>query len=181
LSLHKIEIEVAGERRVIYEPQTDPDCNQDAYHASEAQNLLALGTRNTGKSYMMRWDAYGRCLRWAGYKVLFLRRKLTDLRKSHLQFVDAECRLFGARYRQTTFDVTFGNGSFIQFSHCETDADINNYLSSQWDLIVFDELSTFTLEQFLKICAAARTVVGKPYRALVRAGSNPLGPGADWM
>lgn len=166
-----------GETVVLYEPQE----HQKLGHESDTSNLLALGTRDTGKSVWLRWDAIIRCLMFPGFKALILRRKLTDLRKSHLLFIGAEMKALGGKYRETTMDCIFPNGSVLQFSHCESDADINNYLSSEWDYIGFDELVTFSLDQFLRICAAARTVVGKPYKALVRGCSNTLGPGADWM
>lgn len=166
-----------GREMALYTPQD----HQTPWHESVVPNLLALGTRGTGKSTQLRWDALIRCQIFPNFRVLLIRRKLTDLRKSHLIFIRAEADAIGANYRETTMDVKFENGSFIQFSHCESDKDVENYLSSQWDYIGFDELSTFTLEQFLKISAAARTLTTNPYRALVRACSNPLGPGAAWM
>jgi phage terminase large subunit len=161
-----------------------PMPHQKPYHRCDTPNLLALGTRDTGKSTMMRRDAIIRCMKWAGFKVLILRRKMTDLRKSHLQHIDPEMKMLGrdiGYYRETTHDVKFANGSFIQFSHCEHLKDVTDYLSSEWDLIVFDEVSTFTLEMFLTISAAARSPEQAPYHALVRCGSNPLGIGAMWM
>ncbi len=167
----------AGEEVVLYEPQS----HQQPFHLSDVPNLLALGTRGTGKSHTLRWDIIIRCLVFPGFQALLIRRKLTDLRKSHLKFIRAEAEAVGAVYRETTMDVKFPNGSFIQFSHCESDKDLDNYLSSQWDYIGLDELSTFTLEQFLKISAATRTLTVSPFKSLVRACSNPLGPGAAWM
>jgi hypothetical protein len=179
---NRVEIERPGQNTlVLYEPQD----HQLLFHESDAPNLLALGTRGTGKSTTLRWDAIIRCMMFPGFKALIIRRKLTDLRKSHLMFIGAEAKLLGANYRQTTMDVIFHHpgaaDSVLQFSHCESDADIDNYLSSEWDYIGFDELPTFTLEQFLKICAAARSVLTKPFKALIRACGNPLGPGAQWM
>lgn len=171
-----------GAKVVLYEPIDDPRCNQQAFHASDVPNLLALGTRGTGKSTMLRWDVIIRCLMFPGFKALILRRKVTDLRKSHLRFIDLEMKMLGqGHYRDNSHDVLFDNGSFIQFSHCENMKDVNDYLSSEWDYIGFDELSTFTLEMFLLISAAARVPKTKPYKALVRACSNPVGIGAGWM
>lgn len=161
-----------------------PQLHQLPYHDSDSPNLLALGTRDTGKSYMARHDAIIRCMQYPGFKVLILRRTMPDLQKSHLRYIDAEMKLLGREvgyYRESTHDVKFANGSFIQFSQCEQMKDVANYLSSEWDLIFFDELSTFPLEMFLMICAACRSPEDAPYRALVRAGSNTLGIGAKWM
>jgi hypothetical protein len=161
-----------------------PQPHQRPYHASDCPNLLALGTRDTGKSTMMRKDAIIRCMQFPGFKALIIRRKMPDLRKSHLRFIGQEMTQLGREigyYRESTFDVMFANGSFIQFSHCEKMSDVENYLSSEWDLIVFDEVSTFPLQMFLTISAAARSADDAPWMALVRCGSNPLGLGAAWM
>lgn len=166
-----------GKMQVAYTPQM----HQMPFHASNAPNLLALGTRGTGKSKQLRWDAIVRCLAFPGFHALILRRTKPDLRKSHLHFIEAEMKALGGVFLWTTFEAKFPNGSLIQFSHCEKMADVLNYLSSEWDYIGFDELSTFTLDMFLQIGAAARSPEDKPYRALVRASSNPLGPGAQWM
>lgn len=161
-----------------------PQPHQIPYHLSDSPNLLALGTRDTGKSYMARHDAIIRCMKFPGFKALIVRRTIPDLQKSHLRFVDAEMRQLGADigyYRESTHDVKFTNGSFLQFGHCEQLKDVMNYTGSEWDYVFFDELSTFPLEMFLMISAACRTPEDAPYRALVRAGSNTLGIGAKWM
>ena len=170
----------SGESYSWYTPQP----HQRPYHESDAPNLLAWGTRGTGKSHQMRRDAVIRCMQCPNYKVLILRRKIPDLRKSHLQFIGLEMDQLGrgvGYYRETTFDVKFTNFAFIQFSHCEKLSDVANYLSSQWDLIIFDEVSTFSLEMFLTISAAARNTTDSLYKALVRCGSNTLGIGSEWM
>ena len=179
---NKVEIQFGdGQSVVLYEPQP----KQQLFHQSETPNLLALGTRNTGKSTQLRWCAFIRCMTYPGFKALLLRRKMTDLRKSHLNFVQMEVGLlnkaFPVKYRETTYDVRFGNNSLVQFGHCEDDRHLQDYLSSEWDYIGFDELVTFSLEQFLLISAAARSAATKPYKALVRACSNPFGSGAPWM
>lgn len=167
-----------GKEIIAYTPQV----YQVPFHESDATNLLALGTRNTGKSTQLRWDAIIRCLYFPNFKALIIRRKMPDLRKSHLQFIRAEADLLGATYRDNpNFDVHFENGSMIQFSHCESKGDITAYLSSEWDYIGFDELSTFPLDMFMMICASCRAPKTKPYKALKRACSNTLGIGSVWM
>jgi hypothetical protein len=170
-----------GEELVLYEPQNHEKNDQAAFHASNAPNLLALGTRGTGKSWQLRWDAIIRCLMFPNFRALILRRTVPDLRKSHLAFIEYEMKQLGGVYLSTTMEAKFPNGSVIQFSHCEKIADVFNYLGSEWGFIGFDELSTFTLEMFLQISAAARAKEDAPYKAVVRAGSNTLGIGSAWM
>lgn len=170
-----------NEPHVLYEPLDHKLCNQVAFHESNAANLLGLGTRGTGKSTMLRFDAIIRCLMFPGFRALILRRTIPELRKSQLATIEYEMKLLGGVFLHTTFEAKFPNGSVIQFSHCEKIADVLNYLSSEWGFIGFDELSTFTLEMFLQISAAARAKEGAPYKAIVRAGSNTLGIGSAWM
>jgi hypothetical protein len=155
--------------------------HQVLFHASTAPNVLALGTRGTGKSLMLRREAEMRCMMIPNFRALILRRTMPELRLSHLNDIAVEMEALGGEYLSTTSTAKFPNGSTLVFRHCETEADILNFLSSQYGFIGFDELSTFSLDQFLKISAAARAPVGAGYKAVVRAGSNPLGPGAEWM
>lgn len=174
---NKLVVEVDGKEHVVYEPQP----YQLPFHASKTPNLLALGTRGTGKSTQLRFDAILRCLMVPNFHGLIVRRTMPELRKSHLRFIGYEMRMLGGVFLNTTFVAKFPNGSTITFAHCETDADVMNFLSSEYGFIGFDELSTFSLEQFLQICAAARAPEGCGYDAVVRASSNPLGLGAEWM
>lgn len=172
----------AGETVLEYAPYD----YQEAYHASEAPNLLALGTRNTGKSLMLRRDAMLRCLLFPNFRALILRRTMPELRKSQLIDVEMEMKIlqdegYGDYISSPGPLARFTNGSRLFFAHCETEADILSYLSGQYGFIGFDELSTFSLDQFLQISSCARAPKSAPYKAVVRAGSNPLGPGADWM
>lgn len=167
-----------GQEVVAYEPQP----YQQPFHESNTLNLLALGTRNTGKSTELRWDAIIRCMMFPGFRALILRRKIPDLKKSHINFLMAECQLLGCQPINTPpYEMRFPNGSKIVFTHCENMKDVMDFLSSEWDYIGFDELSTFTLDMFLTISAACRSQPTKPYEALVRCCSNPLGIGAAWM
>jgi hypothetical protein len=163
----------------LYRP--DPKLHQPEFHASECPNLLALGPRGTGKSTQLRFDAHIRCLVIPGFRALILRRTMPELRESHLNYIEREMALLGGQFLKTTFTAQFPNGSSISFRHCETEADVFNFLSAQYGLIVFDELSTFSLQQYLMISAACRAPKNAGYQAVIRAGSNPLGEGADWM
>ena len=171
-----------GQETIIYEP--DVALHQPEFHASTVPNVLALGTRGTGKSLQLRMDAILRCLMVPNFHALILRRTMPELRRSHLVWIDYEMKMLSRHphpFLHTTNMAQFDNGSTITFGHCETPADVLNYLSTQYGFVGFDELSTFTLEQFLQISASARAPADAPYQSVVRAGSNPLGLGADWM
>lgn len=170
-------LDAEGKEVVLY----DPHPHQQKAHSCLAPNLLCLGTRGTGKSLWLRWDAIIRCLLIPNFKALIVRRTMPELRRSHLGIIPHEMKMLGGVFLSTINIAKFPNGSTLTFGHCESEADILNYLSSEYGFIGFDELSTFSLTQFSQISAAARAPLDAPYAAVVRAGSNPLGVGADWM
>ena len=139
------------------------------------------GGRGTGKSLAIRMDAHMRAMQFPGFKYLVLRRTMPELRKSHFGFIEVEMKKLGGFYHKTDNIAHYDNGSRGYFGHCETDADILNYLSAQFDAIYFDELSTFTLNMFLQISSSARSPEDAPYIAIVRGGTNPIGEGSGWV
>lgn len=151
------------------------------------------GGAGSGKSISIRFDAYMRALATPGFKALILRRSYPELQLSHLQHVPFDVKRLGLppdAYHKTEYTVRIKhpNGpdgkpqpdSIVVFGHVESDETIAKYLSSEWEAIYFDELCTFTLRQFLFLSSRARTKI-PGLRAIVRGGTNPIGPGASWV
>jgi hypothetical protein len=146
------------------------------------------GAKAVAKSYGLRWLLYRDCVRIPGLRCLLLRRTYGELESTHLLDMPGEAEMLapvGARYksgsREFSVDAT---GSLIRAGHCETDADIAKFLSTQWDRIVFDELVTFELTQFLPIMSCARSTKAEVMAeggAQVWAGTNPGGRGSAWV
>lgn len=171
-----------GKPTVMYTPserESDGVSKAREFHACTIPNVLLHGPRGTGKSTILRFDAHMRAMAHPGFTYLILRRTMPQLRKSHLNFIEGEMKKLGGRFNKTEnvayYPEVDGKVSKGFFSHCETEADVLNLLSSQFDLVIFDELTTFTLDMFLKISACARSTVESGLTALVRAGTNPLG------
>jgi phage terminase large subunit len=158
-----------------------------AEHTRRTTNTLFGGAKAVAKSYGLRWLAYNRCLRIPNLRVLLLRRTYGELEISHLLDMPLEAELLkpaGATYRSAAREMSFGNNALIRAGHCETDADVAKFLSSQWDIIIFDEIVTFSLQQFMAISSCARTA--KPQvitdgGAQIWAATNPGGRGARWV
>lgn len=126
-----------------------------------------------------------RCFSQPGYRALLLRRTYPELADTHIERVILEVAQFkalglGVEYGRTEYKLRFGNGSVLQFGHCEDDSTVSKYLSTEYDAIYFDEASTFEERHYLWISSRARST--KPgVVAIVRCGSNPGGIGALWL
>lgn len=152
---------------------------QVQFHGVTTPKFILEGERGTGKSHCLRWDCHLKALAYPGYKYLILRRTMPELRKSHLLFINREMEKLGGHFLKTTVEAHYGNGSIGLFGHCETEADINKYLSAEFFQIVFDEIVTFDWEMITKISASCRVPEGSGLTAFIRGGTNPLGESAE--
>jgi len=86
----------------------------------------------------------------------------------------------GAKYNQTAHRWTFPSGARITFGSMHTAADVESYRGRQFDLIIFDELTHFTWDEYAFMFSRNRpsgpgTFVG------IRATTNPGGVGHGWV
>jgi len=158
-----------------------PTAKQLVFHNAGARNVLYGGAAGGGKSHALRWDAYIRCLARANYRCLLLRRTYPELESTHLEMVPVDlAEGLPGEFLKSDRKVVFPNGSLLRFGHCEDEAAVAKYLSTEYDAIYFDELVTFTEKQFLMIRSRARST--KPgVKPVIRAGTNPGGPESHWV
>lgn len=142
--------------------------------------ILIGGAAGGSKSKGVREIAHASCMTIPGFRVLLLRRTFKELDQTHLRDVETEAPEMGAVAVPSAKVVRYPNGSVLQFGHCETAADASNYLSAEYDLIIFDELVTFEEQQFLLIASRARSSKPGVIPKIV-AGTNPGGPQSHWV
>lgn len=142
--------------------------------------ILLGGAAGGSKSRGLREIGHRMALLHPQFKILLLRRTYKELDQTHLRDAEFEAPEMGAQAVPSAKIVRYPNGSVMQFGHCETAADAANYLSAEYDLIIFDELVTFEETQFLLIASRARsTKAGVTPKIL--AGTNPGGPQSHWV
>jgi hypothetical protein len=88
---------------------------------------------------------------------------------------------FGATYHEQKHIFTFPSGAWIKLSYMNTDSDAEAHKSAEYNYIGFDELTTFTMYQYLYLVSRCRAKKGTNLPAIVRAGSNPEGIGLSWV
>jgi hypothetical protein len=153
----------------------------EALHTGAATYILIGGAAGGTKSRGLREIGHQEALKHPNFRVLLLRRTYKELDQTHLRDVELEAPQMGADAVPSAKVVRYPNGSVMQFGHCETAADAANYLSAEYDLIIFDELVTFEETMFLLISSRARSTkpgVGRGFsRGRTLAGRRATGCG----
>lgn len=163
-----------GELELLYEAQP----KQAEFHAAQEPNVLYVGSRGTGKSHALRWEAHARAMAYPGFKYAILRRTYPELYKTHLTFIEKEMRKLGGTWHATNKMAKYANGSIGFYSQCESEADVLNLLGAELYWIGFDEMSTFPWEWIVKLSVSVRVPTDSGLIAMVRGATNPLGESA---
>lgn len=160
------------------------------YHESPITNLLAIGSRGSGKSLIMRYDAHMRLMSCPGANAILVRNTYKELVASHVYFqplhhdniqwstLKEEMQLLGGDYNATDFICHYPNGSRLFLTYVGNERDSLRLTSSEYIAGYFDELSLIPWEYFLKMTGSIRVsgyfrdIGVKP---VVRAATNPLG------
>jgi hypothetical protein len=165
----------------VYKRLYVPTIRGTDFHECSVPNAILEGPRGTGKSVILRFDAHIHALTCPGLAYLIVRRTMPELRKSHLRFIEAEMAALGGSFNKTESIAYYNNGSRGFYGHCETDADVMIYLSSEFARLYLDEITTFPGDMILKLGSVVRVPKDSGWIAAVRGGTNPLGESADWV
>lgn len=148
--------------------------------AGDPVYIMIGGAAGGSKSKGLREIAHAECLKHPNFRVLLLRRTFSELQSNHIEDSTLEAPEMDAECVPSAKVVRYKNGAILQFGHCETSADAAKYLSSEYDLIIFDELVTFEEVQFLLISSRARSTKAG-VRPKILCGTNPGGPQSHWV
>ena len=86
----------------------------------------------------------------------------------------------GAVWREAESRWKFPSGAIIQMGYAEHEKDILNFKTFEYDLICFDELTSFTEWQYLFMFLRNRTK-SADLPPLIRAATNPGDIGHEWV
>ena len=155
-----------------------PNPKQALFLKAHTKHIAFGGARGGGKSWSIRVKAWLLANRWAGIKILIVRRTLVELRNNHIDPLKAMLKGF-AKYNQQERKFIFPNGSTISFEFYDSDKDEFKYQGVEYDVIFIDEATQFQ-ENWLKIITSCcRGVNVFPHRIYYTC--NPGGPGHAYI
>lgn len=164
--------------------QTAEDALEDL-DPTMSHELLYGGAAGPGKTEFALWHGYNACLTYPGLRVLMLRRTFPELRRSLVLRSLERFDRSKTKYSITESTWKFTNGSYIEFGYCETDNDVYQYQSAEYDIVIWDELtqwkSSFPYLYLFSRCRSRMSTMARGFVPHVVACTNPGGIGGGWV
>ena len=114
-----------------------PNEKQRRFLLDRHRHIAYGGARGGGKSWAVRTKAKLLALRYAGIKLLIVRRTLRELQNNHIDPLRQE--LAGvAKYKAADKRFEFPNGSVLTFGYCACDGDLGQYQGAEYDVVFLD-------------------------------------------
>lgn len=108
------------------------------------------------------------------FKALILRRTFPELDSEIVPRSKDIYPNFGFNpYQDQKKRWTHPSGAIIQFGHCEHEKDVKKYDTSEYNMILFDEATSFTPYQYEYLTFSRCRTASAELPAIVRGGTNP--------
>ena len=155
-----------------------PQEKQRSFLLAKKKHVGFGGARGGGKSWAVRTKAKLLALRYAGIRILIVRRTYPELINNHIGILRTElCGI--AKYNDKDKVLKFRNGSSIHFAYCAKDADLDRLQGVEYDVIFLDEATQLSEFQMKAIIACLRGVNAFPKRVYYTC--NPGGQGHAYI
>ena len=152
---------------------------QEAFINSTAFETLFGGAAGGGKSYGQLVDALIYASKYPKSKQVIFRRTFRQLEMSIIRTARALYPREIATYNESKHMYSFKNGSVIDFAYCDSESDVYQYQSAEYDVIRFDELTHFT--EFMYVYLISRCRGANGYPKAIKSSTNPGGVGHSWV
>lgn len=146
---------------------------------ASATEVLFGGAAGGGKSYGQVVDSFLYAMRYAGSKQIIFRKTYPELERSILRTMLSVFPIGVYSYNQTAHTFKFTNGSIIDCGYLQTDTDVYNYQSAEYDVIRFDELTHFS--EFIYTYMLSRLRGANDFPKYMKSSTNPTGAGRVWV
>jgi len=165
-----------------YIPHAPTERQLAALLCNDVQELMYGGAGGGGKTDLLLMFAL-QYVDAPGYAALLLMRTTADL-KLPGALIDRSQEWLGgtdAKWKEQDKQWVFPSGATLNFGYLEHENDKYRYKSSEFQFIGFDELTQFAETQYVYLFTRLRRLMGYPVPLRVRSGTNPDGPGYEWV
>jgi phage terminase large subunit len=164
-------------------PEYSASERQTIFHTSEAFETLYGGAAGGGKTTAIVAEAITYALEYPKARIYIFRRTIPELKQSIVPEIYKQCSAYidtgGMKYNSQDRTFTFRNGSIIQLAYLENPADMFRYQSAESHLLLVDELTHFSQEEYEYLKTRVRSTGEHPLK--VMAATNPGNIGHGWV
>lgn len=170
--------------KTIAVPDYTPSERQTKFHTSTAFETLYGGAAGGGKSAAIVAEAVTYGLQYPKARIYIFRKTIPELKQSIVPEIYKQCADFiniakGMVYNSQDRVFNFSNGSMIQLAYLETIQDMFKYQSAEIHVLLIDELTHFTQEEYEYLKTRVRSTGEHPLK--VMAATNPGNIGHAWV
>lgn len=170
--------------KTIKVPDYTASPRQTKFHMSEAFETMYGGAAGGGKTAAIVAEAVTYCMKWPKARVYIFRKTIPELKQSVIPEIYKQCADYineakGMRYNSQDRTFVFNNGSIIQLAYLENPADMYRYQSAEMHLLIIDELTHFTEDEYQYLKTRVRSTGEHPLK--VMSATNPGNVGHAWV
>lgn len=170
--------------KTINVPDYTASPRQTKFHQSTAFETLYGGAAGGGKTAAIVAEAVTYALKFPKARIYIFRKTIPELKQSVVPEIYKQCADYinhshGMAYNAQDRTFTFTNGSMIQLAYLENPGDMYRYQSAEIHLLLIDELTHFSQEEYEYLKTRVRSTGGYPLK--VMAATNPGNIGHAWV
>ncbi len=154
---------------------------QAAFCHSDIDDLFFGGQVGPGKSTALLCWAAMRRLQYPNSTGILFRRTFRELEGSLILKSKEMYRKLGGTYNENKKSWQFPNGSTQFFGFCDTDGDVYQYQTNEYQDMGFDELTHFSEFQFNYLAGTRVRSTIPGMKVQIRSASNPGNIGNGWV